>query len=224
MIEKKINFNLEEFSTEIENDKNNWTPAKSAIEAINSCYYTLLSIGDLMGEKWLSEDELEKLVFDSFFDEIREGKLRGEELEKEFFASALGNDQELSKQACDFGLIGISSVACAYAADVIISSRDNNSGNIIGFYLTKAHYYAGIARATITSKVEKHTLVSEKMKDLALQRHNKARQKQEISEREIKRIWHSKNWATYTECAEHIFKQGMFDLSYRKIYQLVSKK
>lgn len=63
-----------------------------------------------------------------------------------------------------------------------------------------------------------------RMKDLSQKRHEETRKKDTQTKDKIKKIWLSHNWATYTECADHIHQNALVDESnYRKIYSLVSK-
>ena len=65
---------------------------------------------------------------------------------------------------------------------------------------------------------------SNHMRSLAQKRHEETRKKDIQTKDEIKNIWLSHNWASYTECADHIHKNALVDESnYRKIYTLVSK-
>lgn len=79
-------------------------------------------------------------------------------------------------------------------------------------------------RVKIRGMIEEQRDLSLKMKDLSQKRHEETRKKDTQTKNEIKKIWLSHNWATYTECADHIHKNALVDESnYRKIYSLVSK-
>lgn len=65
---------------------------------------------------------------------------------------------------------------------------------------------------------------SDYMRVLAQRRHEETRKKDYKMKEEIKEIWLSHNWSSYTECADHIHQNNLIQNSnYRKIYSLVSK-
>lgn len=72
--------------------------------------------------------------------------------------------------------------------------------------------------------IDREERKSNHMRVLAQKRHKTTRIKDNKTKDEIKGIWLTRNWATYTECADHIHRNALVDESnYRKIYSLVSK-
>lgn len=72
--------------------------------------------------------------------------------------------------------------------------------------------------------IDREERKSNRMRVLAQKRHKTTRIKDNKTKDEIKGIWLTRNWATYTECADHIHQNALVDESnYRKIYSLVSK-
>lgn len=79
-------------------------------------------------------------------------------------------------------------------------------------------------RKSFENSINKAQEQSNHMRSLAQKRHEETRIKDTQNKDEIKKIWLSHNWASYTECADHIHKNALVDESnYRKIYSLVSK-
>ncbi len=65
---------------------------------------------------------------------------------------------------------------------------------------------------------------SEQARQAANVRHEQKKQKDIENLKQVKKIWISKNWATYTECANDIHRNQLIqEDNYRKIYDLVSK-
>lgn len=86
--------------------------------------------------------------------------------------------------------------------------------------LDTAKIFATMTTMKIMAKLDK----SAEMRDVALKKHAAAKVKENVTKEEIRKIWYSQGWRTYTECADHIHQKSLFnELNYRKIYSLVSK-
>ena len=107
---------------------------------------------------------------------------------------------------------------------VALDLRAGNATDKVILNMIRAISFSDTTITQYIKKVEDINEKSEKMRELALKKHEGKKEKDNKTKDEIKKIWLSHNWASYTECADHIHKNALVDESnYRKIYSLVSK-
>ncbi|ALH95658.1 hypothetical protein [Acinetobacter equi] len=196
-------------------------------------------------EKNIPEDEYIKdmnILFTKHFTGRHSDPNRptGIQAEEEFFSSILDNetDEELKKENLNSALYQLLNIVCMYicdAAEVLKNiKKEFNDGeaiivenslitdNKIFYYLCKANYFIGLCKATHAGNLGSKVQLREKMIKLAEKRNKPLRKKLDDDLLVTKKIWEGNNWATYTQCAEHIFEKKLVDRPYRKIYELVS--
>ncbi|WP_347460714.1 hypothetical protein ABEF79_10545 [Acinetobacter sp. ANC 7454] len=107
---------------------------------------------------------------------------------------------------------------------VSLDLRAGNKTDKVILKMVQAVSFSDTTAAQYIKKIEDINEKSERMRELAHKKHEETRKKDIQTKDEIKKIWLSHNWASYTECADHIHKNALVDESnYRKIYTLVSK-
>lgn len=90
--------------------------------------------------------------------------------------------------------------------------------------MIRAISFSDTTTAQYIKKIEDINEKSEKMRELALKKHEGKKEKDNKTKDRIKQIWLSSNWDSYTQCANHIHKNALVDEeNYRKIYSLLSK-
>lgn len=90
--------------------------------------------------------------------------------------------------------------------------------------MIRAVSFSDTTTAQYIKKIEDINEKSEKMRELALKKHEGKKEKDNKTKDRIKQIWLSSNWDSYTQCANHIHKNALVDEeNYRKIYLLLSK-
>lgn len=107
---------------------------------------------------------------------------------------------------------------------IALDLRAGNKTDKFILNMIRAISFSDTTTAQYIKKIEDINEKSEKMRGLALKKHEGKKEKDNKTKDRIKQIWLSHNWASYTECADHIHKNALVDESnYRKIYTLVSK-
>lgn len=196
-------------------------------------------------EKGIPEDQYIKemnIVFTKHFTGRHRDPNRptGIHAEEDFFSSILNNetDEELKKESLNSALYQLLNIVCMYicdAAEVLKNiKKEFNDGeaiivenslitdNKIFYYLCKANYFIGLCKATHAGNLGSKVKLKEKMIKLAEKRNKPLRKKLDDDLLVTKKIWQGNNWASYAQCAEHIFENKLVDRPYRKIYDLVS--
>ncbi len=174
-----------------------------------------------------SDCETRKMLTKMFWDDVHSHLLGdnfyGDNKRDAFFIDALSNDEN-TQEALDFCLMHVMNIVSAYACDAYLSYCKNPDDYKFMYYLSEANYYRGILIASHADKLSSQEELKSKMVDLAHKRHEKNRIKENKIKDEIKKIWLSYNWSSYTECADHIHQNNLIqETNYRKIYSLISK-
>lgn len=164
----------------------------------------------------------------------------GIQAEEDFFGSILNNetDEELKKESLNSALYQLLNIVCMYICDAaevlknikkefndgeaIIVENSLISDNKIFYYLCKANYFIGLCKATHAGNLGSKAQLREKMAKLAEKKNESLRKKLDEDLLIIRKIWKENNWATYTECADYIFKNKLIERPHRKITELVS--
>lgn len=176
--------------------------------------------------KTQTDSDIKKALTKMFWDDVHlhllGDKFSGDEKRNTFFINALSNNEN-TQETLDFCLMHIMNIISAYACDAYLAYCKNPNDYKFMYYLSEANYYRGILVASHAEKVSSQEELKSKMIDLAYKRHEKNRIKENKAKDEIKKIWLSHNWSSYTECADHIHKNNLIEESnYRKIYKLIS--
>lgn len=107
---------------------------------------------------------------------------------------------------------------------VALDLRAGNKTDKVILEMVRAVSLAECISTQYANTIEEINKKSAEMKAIAQKRHEETRKKDIQTKDEIKKIWFSHNWASYTECADHIHKNALVgESNYRKIYSLVSK-
>lgn len=231
----------------LEDELNYWSPLME-IKTLNDTARDIF-INEIFpyekSAKNLSEDnyirEMHALFIRTFTGKHNDSdRQTGIEAEELFFNSILKDDgdETIKTEMLNSALMQLMNVACMYicdAADVMkqlkvefqegeamILENSIFSDNKVFYYLCKSNYFIGLLRATHASNVGSKEQMKAKMIKLAEMRN--APLKKQLNEDliTIRKIWLENNWATYTECADHIFEKKIINRPYRKIYELVS--
>lgn len=107
---------------------------------------------------------------------------------------------------------------------VALDLRAGNKTDKVILKMVQAVSFSDTTTAQYIKKIEDINEKSEKMRELALKKHEGKKEKDNKTKDRIKQIWLSSNWDSYTQCANHIHKNALVDEeNYRKIYLLLSK-
>lgn len=107
---------------------------------------------------------------------------------------------------------------------VALDLRAGNKTDKVILKMVQAVSFSDTTAAQYIKKIEDINEKSERMRELAHKKHEETRKKDDRAKCEIRKIWLGHNWASYTECADHIHKNALVgESNYRKIYSLVSK-
>lgn len=107
---------------------------------------------------------------------------------------------------------------------VALDLRAGNKTDKVILKMVQAVSFSDTTAAQYIKKIEDINEKSEKMRELALKKHEGRKEKDNKTKDRIKQIWLSSNWDSYTQCANHIHKNALVDEeNYRKIYSLLSK-
>ena len=177
--------------------------------------------------KKYSEEEVKKFLTKSFWDGIHShllsDKYLGDETEQQIFDDALNNNEN-SEEVRDFFLAHVIDIINKYSCDAYLAYCEDANSHKFMYYLGKAQYFTGLLIATHAGKKTGKEELKNKMIELANIRHEKNRIKDAQIEKEIKKIWLSSNWSSYTECTDYIHQNTLIpESNYRKIYSLVYK-
>lgn len=107
---------------------------------------------------------------------------------------------------------------------IALDLRAGNKTDKFILNMIRAISFSDATTAQYIKKIEDINEKSEKMRELALKKHEGKKEKDNKTKDRIKQIWLSSNWDSYTQCANHIHKNALVDEeNYRKIYSLLSK-
>lgn len=225
-----FNLNTDNFEINAEN----WSPELAIADILWSAwsktaeiFYFELYLNMNDSDKTKSDIEIKEILIKLFWDDIHLHLLgdnyQGDKARDTFFADALGNNEN-TQTALDYCLMHIINIVSKYACDAYLAYCDYPTDNKYMYYLNEANYFKGILFASHGEKLSNKENLRDKMVNLANIRHEQNKIKEAQIKKEIKKIWLSHNWSSYTECAENIYKNSLVNESnYRKIYSLVSK-
>ncbi len=183
-------------------------------------------------EKGTTEKEIVDTVYFLFWEELKiinydSDRIYCEELEGHLIHNDKNNIENKEMSRPDFSeiranlhLISLLTLAGAYVIDCIDEMIFNPMSPRILAHLTKASYYLGFAHGTYSKQLER-SLDGLKAKK---KQHENTKKQNDINRNEVIKLWNSRHWNSFSQCAEHIYDNNLlpFKKGYRHIEALVS--